>query len=255
MLRKARELERHELRARDGTIGLVQDFFFDDRRWTVRYLVVDTGRWLESREVLISPAAVERVDAAAREIVVNLTRAQVQGSPAVDPRQPVSREHEAALLQHYHWPAYWGAIGFADAGLGLPIAGVPGLEPRAAARNAAPAREAAVAEDYHLRSVRAVTGHAIEARDGAIGHVEDFLIDEASWELGYLIVDPRNRWRGRKVLVAPAWINEVGWDDGRVRVALTRAAVKASPPYDPDQPPTGEYLAELRRHYAEDAGP
>lgn len=55
MLRSMNDLENYTIRATDGTIGHVTDFYFDDERWVIRYLVVDTGSWLASRKVLISP--------------------------------------------------------------------------------------------------------------------------------------------------------------------------------------------------------
>lgn len=252
MLRKAKDLELYELRARDGKIGHVQDFFFDDQRWTVRYFVVDTGTWLNSRKVLISPVSVTQTEWNERLLAVNLTREQVENSPSVDTQQPVSREHEAALTQYYNWPAYWGAAGFPDAGFGMPI--MPpnlGEDEAARARARREASGAAVHEDHHMRSVRAVTGHTIEATDGTIGHVDDFLLDDATWEIRYLVVDTRNWWPGKKVLIAPQWIDEVGWNEAKVYVQMTRQAIKGSPSYDPSKPLAPEYARALHDYYGQ----
>ena len=248
MLRHAKDLESYELRARDGVVGHVRDFFFDDRAWGVRYLVIDTGSWLDSRRVLISPTAVSRAEWDRKLLPVNLTREQVRHSPGVDTEAPVSREHEAALLQYYNWPAYWGAAGFPDIGFAPPIVPVPIFPPDARAREQAQAG-AAVHEDHHLRSVRSVTGHAIEATDGQIGHVADFLIDDRSWEIRYLVVDTRNWWPGKKVILAPQWIHEVGWDEAKVYVDLTRQSIQASPAYDPAGQITPDYAGQLHEHY------
>jgi hypothetical protein len=253
MLRHAKELEHYELRARDGKIGHVHDFLFDDRRWTVRYLVVDTGTWLDSRKVLIAPAAVSRAEWDRRLLPVDLSQEQVRNSPGIDTEQPVSREYEAALSQYYNWPAYWGAAGFPDVGFAMPIVPIIPAEVAAAEAGSAATRDAraatAVHEDRHLRSVRTVTGYAIEATDGAIGHVDDFLIDDRSWDIRYLIVDTRNWWPGKKVIVAPQWIHEVGWEEAKVFVDLTRNAIKTSPAYDPNQQVTPDYAGQLHQHY------
>src|SRR5687767_2340606 len=55
MLRNIKDLRGYVIRAIDGTIGKVDDFYFDDEDWGIRYLVVDTGSWLSGRKVLISP--------------------------------------------------------------------------------------------------------------------------------------------------------------------------------------------------------
>jgi hypothetical protein len=261
MLLNAVKLEHYELRARDGKLGHVQDFFFDDRQWTIRYLVVDTGTWLNSRKVLISPVAVRATDHGDKVILLDLTQEQVRNSPGIDSEQPVSREHEAALVSYYDWPAYWGAAGFPDIGFGAPVvpmipvdpAGTHGVHnPEGATRDMSNAGGASVAhrESHHLRSVRAVTGHSIEAADGGIGHVDDFLIDDQTWEIRYLVVDTRNWWPGKKVVIAPPWIREVGWNEAKVFVGLTRAAIKASPPYDPEKAVSAQYAGDLRDHYA-----
>jgi hypothetical protein len=253
MLQHAKELEHYELRARDGKIGHVHDFLFDDRRWAVRYLVVDTGTWLDSRKVLIAPAAVSRAEWDRRLLPVDLSQEQVRNSPSIDTEQPVSREYEAALSQYYNWPAYWGAAGFPDVGFAMPIVPIIPAEVAAAEAKSAATRDAraatAVQEDRHLRSVRTVTGYSIEATDGAIGHVDDFLIDDRSWDVRYLIVDTRNWWPGKKVIVAPQWIHEVGWEEAKVFVDLTRNAIKTSPAYDPNQQVTPDYAGQLHQHY------
>ena len=66
--------------------------------------------------------------------------------------------------------------------------------------------------DPHLRSSAAVTGYHIQATDGDIGHVEDFLLDDRSWTIRFMVVDTTNWWAGEKVLIAPAWIERVDWD-------------------------------------------
>src|SRR3954468_16052610 len=101
MLRHAKQLENYQLRSREGELGRVEDFFFDDQHWMVRYLAIDTGAWLNNRRVLISPAAVSRTEWNERTITVNLTHEQVRNSPSIDTARPLSREQEAALIQYY----------------------------------------------------------------------------------------------------------------------------------------------------------
>jgi hypothetical protein len=250
MLRNAKTLEGFELRARDGQLGHVRDFYFDDEQWIVRYLVVDTGGWLSGRRVLISPTAVEGTEGEKRTLAVALTQAQVKNSPGVEREQPVTRDEELQLTQYYNWPTYWAmsGAGYADGGLGMsvppPVLPDPALE-RALRRRV----ECSAVAEHHLRSVRQVTGFDLEAADGAIGHVIDFLIDERRWGIRYIVVDTRNWLPGKKVLVAPQWIHEVGWEREKVFVDLTRDAVKASPAYDPTHPPTPDYAQRLHDHY------
>ncbi|MEO8036426.1 MAG: PRC-barrel domain-containing protein, partial [Acidobacteriota bacterium] len=104
MLRRANDLERYKVRATDGEIGDVDEFYFDDATWTLRYLVVETGSWLLKRRVLVAPESFGPPDWPAREFPVDLTREQVKDSPTIEMDKPVSRQHEMAYRAHFGWP-------------------------------------------------------------------------------------------------------------------------------------------------------
>ena len=107
MFRKVTQLQGSPLRATDGEIGTVDQFYFDDETWAIRYLVVNTGSWLMGRRVLISPIAVGKTDWESGQMEVGLTKQQVEGSPDIDTHKPVSRQHEAEYLAYYGYPLYW----------------------------------------------------------------------------------------------------------------------------------------------------
>jgi sporulation protein YlmC with PRC-barrel domain len=257
MLWRCSELDGYEIAATDGTIGQVDDLLFEEARWTVRWLVADTGSWLSGRRVLLPPSALGHPDHRARRFPVNLTRRQVEESPPLTSDLPVSRQFETALYQYYGWSPYWDGdltppLSYLAGGVGGGYLFPPGLH----APERAPAEAAGdkpgmgePAGDPMLRSVGDTTGHAISARDGDIGHVEDFLVDEEGWRIRYLVVDTRNWLPGRKVLVSPHWIRDIDWPEKRVHVDLTREAVKESPAYDPARPVERLYEEDLHRHY------
>lgn len=254
MLRNAKTLERHELLARDGAIGHVKDLYFDDQQWNVRYFVVDAGSWLLSRKVLISPLAVDVPDWDRKVLPVALTKDQVKNSPGIDTERPVSRQHETSLSDYYGWPYYWSdpvftALAFAGPMGAMPSAGA--IKADAERAMALDADAAAVLEEHdpHLRSVNAVIGDPIEARDGEIGHVEDFLIEDRTWEIRYLVVNTGNWLAGKKVVIAPLWITGYGRKDSKVQIDLSREAIQGSPAYDPDHPVGADYAGRLHDHY------
>jgi PRC-barrel domain protein len=86
MLRRVSELKQFTLGATDGDLGIgsVRDVYFDDRTWTVRYIVVDTGNWLPGRHVLVSPISVCGLDPDRSSVRVALTTTQIKASPDVD---------------------------------------------------------------------------------------------------------------------------------------------------------------------------
>lgn len=254
MLRNTKSLHNFELRARDGTLGKVKDLIFDDLRWTVRYAVVDTGAWLMSRKVLISTTALAGSEWDKKILDVNLTKDQVKNSPTLDTEQPVSREYETTLNRYYGWPNYWTGVGFGVGGVAVaePMAiPAPELTGRGASVAVpAPTRgRMAPGGDPALRSANEVAGYHIEALDGSIGHVEDFLIDDRSWDLRYIVIDTRNWLPGKKVVISPEWISDVKWSQSTVYVDLPREDIKDSPEYDSSKPMSFSYSETLHDYY------
>lgn len=245
MLINATYLKGLVIRATDGELGTVDQFYFDDETWGVRYLTVQTGGWLNGRRVLISPISVVHADWPSRRLDVALTKKQVENSPEIDTQRPVSRQHEAGYLGYYGYPYYWGGPylwGATPNPAGLAV-------PPSSTREAAADRIRRESADSHLRSAEAVTGYYIEASDGEIGHVEGFVVDEEAWAIRYIEVATRNWWPGKKVLVSPAWIERVSWKDSKVYLGLSRETIKDAPKYVESTPITREYEDRLYATY------
>jgi uncharacterized protein YrrD len=239
MLSKAKTLTGYKLHSLDGEIGKVKEFYFDDRHWTIRYLVAETGTWLADRQVLISPYALVAVNNEERNIAIDLTKKQIEDSPSLDSDKPVSRQFEEAYLGFYGLPVYWGG----------PY--MWGAYPYVV-RDREKWKEFTQGEkawDPHLRSTHDVSGHHIQALDGELGHVQDFIIDDETWAIRYLIVDTHNWWPGKKVLVSPQWIERVSWGESKVFVNLSRETIKQSPEYTEESLLTRDYEIGLHRHY------
>jgi hypothetical protein len=246
MLRALSVLKRMSIRATDGDVGSIKDTLFDDRAWITRYLVVDTGRWLPGRKVLISPIAVRALNWQENVAEVSITRDQVKGSPDIDTDKPVSRQHEASYSDYYGYPYYWGtSFALGTFGSPLPMVSSPSADSAVAEARAAERERA----DPNLRSADALSGYRIEAQDGEIGHVDDFLYDEETWRLRYLVIDTRTWLPGRRVLVSIEWTSNVSWEDRSVRVDLTKDAIRQSPELDLEHSLTPEAELSLHRHY------
>jgi uncharacterized protein YrrD len=223
-----KDLRGDDIIARDGAIGSVRDAYFDDDNWAVRYLVVDTGNWLPGRHVLISPASVAAVEK--DNVRVALSRNQVERAPGIEQDQPVSRLYEQSHALHYGYPYYWSGP-YLWGPVVMPVGAPPGpIEHPNESRALAEARDQAErkAAESHLRSSAEVVGYQIHAKDGAIGHVEDFLVDDSSWAIADMVVDTRDWLPGKKVRVAPAAIEGVDWANREVRVRLTRDEIENS---------------------------
>lgn len=224
MLHLARKIRGATILATDGEIGTVVDFYFEEDRWTVRYVLVDTGRWFSGKRVLISPMSVQTPWNRA-DFRVTLTRDQVWHSPQID-TGALSRGTETEVLKHYGYPIYWGAPGIWG-GFETPAALV-------AAPLAPPRPEGPVVdiEARNLRSTYESTGYHLHARDGEIGHVDDFLIGEESWRIRYLLVDTSNWIGGKSVVVLTDAVSSIDRATGRLHVDATREEIKNSRPFE-----------------------
>lgn len=215
----------YKILATDGEIGSVEEFYFDDVTWNIRYLVVETGNWLLGRKVLISRAALDKPDQKTKTFSVNLTCDQVRNSPNIDTQRPVYRQHEEELHAYYSWPLYW------ESGYG----GTFGVTPYPLFENAldqkpiGPRQE----DDLHLRSTAHISGYAIHATDGEIGHVEGFLFDDEKWVLIYMVVDTGHWLPGKKILLPPHWINDIKWEKSCVYLNRAKEAVLQCQVFDP----------------------
>ena len=238
MLRNASAIKGYAIAATDGRLGTVSDFLFDDASWLVRWLVVDTGKWLSGRKVLLPTSVLGHLDPNGNEFAVSLTMEQVKDSPDIDTERPVSRQIETNIYDFYGWSPYWGGTGFLMGGYGGYGYGYGGgaIAPLPSPGSMRRAEDIAAAQqnddDPHLRSVEALTGYHIHASDGEIGYVEDFLLQDTDWSIHNLVVDTTHWWPGKKVLIAPRSIQEIDWTDNLVNLKIDREKVKNSPAYD-----------------------
>jgi uncharacterized protein YrrD len=233
MKRSLKSLQGYTLKATDGEIGKVEEFYFDDVSWTIRYLVIKTGNWFSGKNVLISPKALLTPDWENETFPVNLTKNQIENSPDIDTDKPVSRQHEEELSTYYTWDPYWGD--------GAHGAGIFGAMPSDLYENeeaTAPVVPVENSEphDPHLRSSDEVIGYGIHATDGEIGKVTDYILDDSDWRIDYLVVETGDWLSSKKLLLPAGWIKQVKWDNRIVIVNVTTEQVKNCPDFDASQP-------------------
>jgi uncharacterized protein YrrD len=239
MLDMVTAMKGYKLNSADGDIGTAKQFYFDDQYWTVRYLVADTGNWLRGREVLISPYAVNAVSAAKQQMFVTLTKKQLEESPGLGSDLPVSRQYEEDYYGYFGWPTYWNG----------PY--VWGLYPDISRDPEAWRAEKKATEswDPHLRSTNEVEGYDVEASDGHVGKISDFVIDDQSWTIRYLVVETGTWFSGKKVLVPPTWTDRISWSDKKVMVDVSRSKIEHATVFTGKEMLTREFERDLYKHY------
>ena len=244
MIRSLFDLTRHEFRARDGDLGRVDDFYFDDASWTVRYLVLETGRWLPGRRKLIHPESVAGIDWSRRQVVLDLDREDIEKSPEPSADPPVSRQQLAALHEHYGLGPGWLAAPYPLDASGALASAATDVPP--------PAEEHAREDrlDPNLRSTKELLGYELRGRDHeSAGVIDDVACDDKSWQIRYVVADTRKWLPGRKFLVAVAWIDAIDTVERHADVDLTREQLREAPTFDPRAPINRRYEERLFDFY------
>jgi uncharacterized protein YrrD len=238
MIRSLKTMTGKKLLSAEDEVGTVEDYLFDAQKWLVRYLVVDSGSWLNRRRLLFSPKAVNIQDEEEDRLSINIDRERIEKSPPIDPERKLTPEEEARLHEYYEWPFDVPRLDHTT---------VPMVEMYSEMQEKT--GEGEQTRHSNLQSMDDITGYSIEARDGGIGRVDDILIDDKNWRVQYLVVDTGGFLPGRKILLAPQWIENFDLNDTSVQVDLSRETIENSPPYDPDTMIDHEYEEQLFNHY------
>lgn len=234
-------MQGYELGAQDGNIGRCNDFLFDDISWAVRYIVGDTRKWLPGRKVLISPISIGSAEESTQTLSVGLTKDQIKDSPDLGVDAPVSRQYEIIFNQYHDWGNYWEG----------PLVWGQYTFPRLLQRTEDLQKAVAnVEENSHLRSCHEILSYSIKATDTNIGHVEDFIVDEETWLIRYLVIDTSNWLPGsRKVIISPDWVEDIDWGAGSVEVCVSSKKIENSPNYDSNITLDRDYETALYNYY------
>ncbi|MBD3160900.1 MAG: PRC-barrel domain containing protein [Candidatus Eisenbacteria bacterium] len=216
------QLRGRSIAAVDGDIGKVDEFFFDDRSWKLRYLVVDTRKWLPGRKVLIDPSALKPPHPEEGALPADLTKQKVKESPDIDTEKPISRREQADLHVHYGWPLYFGGGSLSSARTHgtSPEATASGVREDEAPPSTTPGTGDAEAEeaDPHLRSAKEVEGYAATVADAEVARVRDFVIDTDSWEIRRLVCRKEKQDGDREVTVPVDVVQSIHWTSAQVRL-------------------------------------
>jgi hypothetical protein len=239
-------LRGHAIHAIDGDIGKIVDFYFDDRSWKIRYMVVDIGRWLPGRKVLLAPQVIGKPDWIHSIIPVMVTREQVRQSPDIDTDVPIERVNEARLYHHYGWETDWASEGMVTGAAQVnQWINIPEMVGEVGKREF----------DEHLRSASFLNGTVLYGLVDPVGSIHDFALDDVSWSIPFVVVTVEH---GKSIIIPSRIIKDfyVEESTGRIDSSYSLLAVRNSPEFD-DAGPTilcVEQKEELEQLYPQSLG-
>jgi sporulation protein YlmC with PRC-barrel domain len=243
MKHSLKKLVGYSIETNDGKEGKIKDFLFDEDNWTIRYLEADFGSFFKDKRVILPIDAIIHPNWENNQIMLNISKEQIEFSPTPEDVPTITREYEQRLYEYYGYPMYWGT-GYVPP---MPSGAYYPARPLNVPRNRQLSEDAM---DSSLRSFKDIEGYNIRAVDDTLGHVEDLIVDEADWQLVYLIVDTSNwlPW-SKKVMLAIDWMEEISYVDREVRVNLDTDTIKDAPDYKSDKPIEMSYEHELSEYY------
>ncbi len=218
--------------ATDGDVGHVVDILIDDVAWTVRWLEVETGNWLNRHTVCLPLWALNPPDPKTHILTVALNRAQIGSSPEADGDGNLSQDHEAKISEHYAslCPLY------------------AQCEPASQGEKVL-IRPAQVGPSQNLVSLNGLRNSTVDASDGEIGHVESLLVDTRTWTIKYLVVHTSDWWADKKVLILPDTIERIDYVRGRIDLRVTREKVRGSPDFVAEETIDGAFDEQFHIYY------
>ncbi len=220
MLRDFNKIKNCVVQGTDGIIGTVADVYFNDQTWEIRYLAADTASWLDGRYVLIAKESLLTPKWQTGSFPATVSQGQVKDGPPFEIGQPFSWKKEREICAHYRWATYYPL----DEN---ELSVFPGI----------------------LTSAIGLTNFSLKASDGEIGKIINFMVDDTSWIVRYLVIDTSKWLAGRKILLNPMWATSILWADHLVEMDLSKDQIQQSPEYDPFEPIEQVYEDRLYTHY------
>jgi hypothetical protein len=203
-------LRKCKLQATDGEFGRVRDILIEQKTWTARWLVADTGDWLLGRKVLISPLSLGEPDMEKNVLPVKMTQDEIESSPPLDEDAPVSRSYEQSYFSHYQWPAYWYG-GMLWGQMNHPTS--LNMSPDAEQDNTFDPPSSVEEDENPLRSGHELTKYQLVSGEDKLGVVEDLLLNDQDWSVKYIQFDTRKWFHGLTLHVSPEKIHDISWAD------------------------------------------
>ncbi len=230
MLISLHDIHQYKMKARDGEIGHVSDFIFDQKDWKLRFVADKTSR-VFGREVLVPASAISRTDWREQTLHVNLDREQVRQGEKVKIREllsPGGRQYlninELMMIQ--------------PGSQHLPMSSSPSTDHGSLGvlmNNMLPEnqRERVIVQDLEndesLQSTQMVLGFRITTRNGELGRVEDFIVDESDWSIQYMVIRTSGADVDKRILVSPESIDWVSWRKKHVSVDMDSEKLQGCP--------------------------
>ncbi|WP_188456560.1 PRC-barrel domain-containing protein [Virgibacillus oceani] len=179
------ELKDYRIDATDGEMGKIQDLYFDDHSWAIRYAIIDTRKWLPGRNVYLSPTSFVKLNEMEKLVEVSYDKGTIRNSPSIPDNQPLTRDTESTLTGYYGWSRYW---------FGTMLWGAQD-RPFAPFADHASERSEFTNElqsyentEYDLRSEADAIGMKVHASDGKLGVIDDMIVDDEYWKIRYLVL-------------------------------------------------------------------
>ncbi len=248
MLLSLRDITGYRMMARDGEIGKVTDFLFDQRDWSIRYIVDKTSA-LFGKQVLIDVSAIKKISWSDQVLELSIDKKQVRESPDIDFKSILKKENEQKLIDHFQGTVNWTSI---DKQGTLPLTRGLSLDIYGDKSNSDYARLIVQDTEFDpegLQSSSMAVNFKISTNNGHLGHAEDFIIDDSNWMIRFMVIDTRGGQNKKKILLRPESIDWISWRKKHVSVNMDKEKIQGCPNFEVSFPLSQEYADLLYNQF------
>lgn len=233
------QLKTFNIDAIDGEMGKIKDLYFDDKKWAIRYAIIDTRKWLPGRKVLLSPTSFVNLDSENENLEVEYDKEAVRKSPEIPDETAISKDVEQSIAGYYGWNRYWTG----NMLWGAQDTPLTTLQPDPMSEDQTRYNQQMESlQEYDLRSEDETQGYKVHANDGKLGQVVDMIYDDEYWKIRYLIVQSSESYVDKKYFAFEIdKIESVDWFEEDIYIKGTVAAAEETKQYDT----TAEIIANL----------
>lgn len=258
MLISLREVTGYEMHSRDGKIGIASDFLFDQKSWFIKSIVDKSGK-VFSKELLFSAGSIGGLDMQEKILHMDLDNEQIKHSPRLTVRDVLNPERflpmdDNKVVFHSDWLNNWNSMRLTVLGkqkkyATTKILNSSDLLHQEAMKDASLFVRNDDEEIPTLQSSAMTFGFKISSRNGDMGYMQDFIVNDEDWSIKFLVINTKRNFSGKKILVSPEAIDWISWRRKHVSVDMEKEKLAGCPHFDMSFPLNPELQSAIQEKY------
>jgi hypothetical protein len=223
--------------ASNDPVGRVNDFYFSDLDWNISYAEVKP-KLLVLKNILANNMKFGQPNLDHKLLPILISKDKVAQQPTADSVKTLSDQKENHQAAFATWPLNLSNLNALDISEAQKLADIMVRDKKD------------LKTDSHLRSFKEIKGYYIKTPTGSFGHLKSLILETEIWKIKYLLIQKRRLVRpNKKILVSPANVVDIKWEDNSIYIDLSKNIIRESPEYEDIKSISDNFEKKLIRHY------